>query len=490
MRFKMVLAVLARLNFFVGLTMAAPVFFAWQDNGRDLIPIATAMGITVCTSGLLSLIFKSPRDDLSHREGMMIVALGWASAGLFGALPFFISKILGPMNIENFINCFFESISGFTTTGASVLGATVTIESLGRGILFWRSLTHWLGGMGIIVLVVAILPLLGVGGMQLFRAEAPGPTKEKLRPRIRETAATLWLVYVILSAVETALLVLAGMSLFDALCQTFGTISGGGFSTRNASIAAFHSGTIDVIIIIFMLLGGTNFSLHYLALSGKPKAYWYNSEFRYFIVIVIMSILIMSAGLFISGTYESIIDSIRYGSFQVVSIITTTGYSTADFELWPIALQLIILTLMFFGSCSGSTSGSIKIVRIVMLFKYAYREIFRLVHPKSFAAVKLGGKVVHKDVLESIAGFFILYMVIFVTASILMGTMGMDIITSLSSVATTLGNIGPGLGTVGPTEHYFGVPLLGKIVLIFCMILGRLEVYTVLILLVPEFWKK
>jgi len=490
MRFNLILAVLARLNFFVALAMIAPVFFAWQDGGRDLIPIATAMAIALGVSGLLSLIFKSPKDDLTHREGMMIVSLGWASAGLVGALPFFLSEIFGPMNFENLINSYFESISGFTTTGASVLGATVTIESLGKGILFWRSLTHWLGGMGIIVLAVAILPLLGVGGMQLFRAEAPGPTKEKLRPRIRETAATLWLVYVILSAVETVLLMIAGMSLFDALCSTFGTMATGGFSTRNASIGAYGSISIDIIVIIFMFLAGANFSLHYLALSGKLKAYWKNSEFRYYFAIVLVGIVIMSFTLFVSGTYTNVADAIRYGSFQTVSIITTTGFATADFELWPIVLQLMLLTFMFIGGCAGSTGGSIKIVRIVMLFKYAYREIFRLVHPRAFAAIKLGGKVVHKDILESIAGFFILYMGIFVVASLAIAAMGMDLITSLSSVAATLGNIGPGLGIVGPTEQYFSIPLAGKALLIFCMILGRLEVYTVLILLVPEFWKK
>ncbi len=490
MRFGLILAVLARLNLFVGLAMLAPIIFAWQDAHRDLVPISIAMGITLAISGGVSLFFRSSKGDISHREGMMIVALGWATAGFFGALPFFIAKIFGPMNVENLINSYFESISGFTTTGASVLGATVSIESLSRGILFWRSLTHWLGGMGIIVLAVAILPYLGVGGMQLFHAEAPGPTKEKLRPRIRETAATLWLVYVMLSAVETFLLMLAGMSLFDALCHTFGTMATGGFSTRNASVGAFHSGTIDLIIIVFMFLAGANFSLHYLALTGKLKTYWRNSEFRYYFGIVIAAVFALSAVLYLSGTYTSIIDSIRYGAFQSISIMTTTGFATADFELWPIVLQLMLLTFMFIGGCAGSTGGSIKIVRIVLLFKYAYRELFRLVHPRAFASVKFGGKVVHKDILESIGGFFVLYMCIFVISSIIIAGMGMDLITSLSSVAATLGNIGPGLGIVGPTEHYFAIPLLGKVLLIFCMILGRLEIYTVLILLVPEFWKK
>lgn len=490
MYFGYVLSVLARLNFFIGLAMVFPLLFALADGGRDITPIAQAMCTTLVASGIFSIIFRAPKEDISHREAMMIVTLGWASAGLFGALPFFYARALGPMNFENFINCYFEAISGFTTTGASVLGATVKIESLGHGLLFWRSLTHWLGGMGIIVLAVAILPLLGVGGMQLFRAETPGPTKEKLRPRIRETAATLWLVYVLLSAMETLLLMFGGMSLFEALCQTFGTMATGGFSTRDSSIGAFGSGFIDAVIILFMFMAGVNFSLHYMAVTGRLRTYWRNSEFRYYLAIISVGIAVVSASLFIGGIYDRVADAIRYGAFQSVSIITTTGYVTTDFERWPTILQLMLLVFMFFGGCAGSTGGSIKIARLVILVKYAYRELFRLVHPRAFAAVKLGGKVVHKDVLESIGGFFILYMAIFVIASVMMAALGQDLITSLASVAATLGNIGPGLGAVGPTENYFHIPLLGKCVLIFCMILGRLEIYTVLILLAPPFWRK
>lgn len=490
MRFRLVMAVLARLNFFIGLAMVFPIIFAINDGGRDLHALTISLTITLGLSAVMSFIFKTPKEDLTHREGMMIVALGWATAGLFGALPFFFANMLGPMNLDNFVNCYFESISGFTTTGASVLGTTVTIESLSKGLLFWRSLTHWLGGMGIIVLAVAILPLLGVGGNQLFHAEAPGPTKEKLFPKIRETAATLWMVYVALSALETALLMFAGMDLFDALCHTFGTMATGGFSTRNASIGAYNSTPIDIIVIVFMFLAGANFSLHFLALSGKPQAYWKNSEFKYYLTIVMAGIAVMTGWLYFSGTYMTILDSLKFGSFQTVSIITTTGFATADFELWPFVLQLMLLVFMFFGGCAGSTGGSIKIVRLVMLIKYAYRELFRLVHPRAFASVKFGGKVVNKDILESIGGFFILYIGIFVVCSIIISAMGMDILTSISSVAATLGNIGPGLGMVGPAENYFAIPTAGKALLVFCMILGRLEIYTVLILLVPEFWKK
>ncbi len=490
MRLGFVFAVLARLNLFIGLAMLAPLAFAWADDGRDLAPIALAMFITLIIASLAAVLLKTPREDLTHREGMMIVTFGWATAGFFGALPFFFAEMLGPMTPANFVNCYFESLSGFTTTGASVLGATVQIESLGQGLLFWRSLTHWLGGMGIIVLAVAILPLLGVGGMQLFHAEAPGPTKEKLFPRIRETAATLWLVYVVLSAIETVLLMLGGMSLFEALCQTFGTMATGGFSTRNASVGAFNSAYIDGIIILFMFLAGANFSLHYLALTGRLKAYWRNSEFRAYGAITLTAIVFLTIWLLFSGTYSTFLSSLRYGAFQTVSIITTTGFATADFELWPILTQLALLVFMFIGGCAGSTGGSIKIVRLMLLFKYAYRELFRMIHPRAFAAVKLGGRVVGKDILESVAGFFIIYMGVFVIASLVMAAMGLDLITAISSVAATLGNIGPGLGTVGPADNYYHIPTAGKCVLTFCMLLGRLELFTVLLLLVPEYWRK
>ncbi|MFH1357188.1 MAG: potassium transporter TrkG [bacterium] len=490
MRFRIILAVLARINLFVGLAMVFPLLFAWQDHMRNFEDLFFAMMTTLVICALFSSLFKVPKSDLTHREGMMIVTLGWLSAGFFGALPYLFAKVFGPIDIHSFINAYFESVSGFTTTGASVLGTSVAIEDLSHGILFWRSLTHWLGGMGIIVLAVAILPFLGVGGNQLFHAEAPGPTKEKLKPRIRETATTLWLVYILLSALETVLLMIAGMDFFDALCHMFGTMATGGFSTRNASVAAYNSGFIDVIIIVFMFLAGANFSLHYLAFTGRIKSYVKNSEFKYYFIIMISGALIVSLWLFFSGSYNSIAQALRFGTFQTVSIITTTGYATADFELWPIVIQLFLFVFMFIGGCAGSTGGAIKIVRLVLLFKYAYRELFKLIHPKAFAAIKFGGRVVHKDILESVAGFFILYIGIFIFGALFMSSLGIDIITSLSSVAATLGNIGPGLGTVGPAENYYHIPTIGKAFLTACMILGRLEIYTVLVLLIPTYWKK
>jgi len=331
---------------------------------------------------------------------------------------------------------------------------------------------------------------LGVGGMQLFRAEAAGHLQEKLRPRIRETAIALWTVYLAMSAVQTILLFFGGMSVYEALCHTFTTLSTGGFSTRDASIAAFHSSYIDIVIIVFMFLGAANFSLHFKAWTKDLRNYVRDSQFRYYAAFILGGTLFVAAVIYIGGIYSSTIDSLRQGAFQTVSIMTTTGFVTADYDTWPFAAKFALLLFMFIGGSAGSTTGAIKTVRVVLLFKYAYREIVRLIHPKVFASVKLGGRVIHKNVLESVAAFFIFYMLVFVAATVIVTVQGMDLVSGLSAVAATLGNIGPGLGTVGPTHNYFHVPLLSKCVLTACMIIGRLEVFTVLVLLAPGFWKK
>ena len=490
MRASVIISILARLNLVIAFTMLFPMIFAIYYNDSNLKYLFYAFMVVILINGALSLIYRSVKTEILRREGMAIVTFGWISAGIFGALPFYFAGIFGDYSFSSFINCLFETVSGYTTTGASVLGATVIIESIGHGLLFWRSLTHWLGGMGIIVLSIAILPLLGVGGMQLFKAEVPGPTSDKLRPRIRETAKTLWLVYLGLSIAETILLMLGGMSLFDALCHMFGTMATGGFSTKSASIAAFNSAYIDTVIIVFMFLAGCNFALHYLSLIKGPKAYWKNSEFKFYGACLLLFIAITTFVLMITNTYGSFLEALRYGAFQVVSITTTTGFATANFGSWVFALQFILLILMFFGGCAGSTGGSIKMVRIQVILKEAYRELYKLIHPKAYAKVKYEGKVVQRNVTETIVGFFVLFMFIFMIATIVMTFMGLDLVTAISAVAANIGNIGPGLGSVGPIDNYFHIPILGKIVLMMCMILGRLEIYTALILFVPEFWRK
>lgn len=490
MRMRFVLTISAHVSLFIGLAMLLPLAFSLYYGDGDAVPLAISMGLTIIPAGLVSIFLRVPKDDLTRREGMLITTMIWLLAAFFGALPFFISNTFGAPSFENFINCFFESASGFTTTGASVLGATVKIESIGKGLLMWRSLTQWLGGMGIIVIAVAILPLLGVGGMQLFRAEASGHLHEKLRPRIRETAMALWAIYVVISLLETILLMGGGMTLYEALCHTFTTMATGGFSTRDASIAAFGSTYIDIIIMIFMFLGASSFSLHYIAWTRGIKAYFRDSQFRYYFAFTIVGLLIITLILYFSGTYKSIGDAFRYGSFQSISIMTTTGFVTADYDNWPFAIQLLLLLFMFMGGCAGSTTSAIKTIRVVLLCKYAYREIVRLIHPKVFATVKLGGRVIHKNALESISAFFIFYMLIFIVSSLVVSLEGLSPIEATSAVAATLGNVGPGLGSVGPTGNYFALPPLSKCLLTACMIVGRLELFTVLVILTPGFWKK
>jgi trk system potassium uptake protein TrkH len=439
--------------------------------------------ILICGGiGLAGLaLLRSGRKEIGNREGFAIVGLGWIGVCLLGALPYLLAGIL-PI----WVNACFESTSGFTTTGATVIE---DLEILPKGILFWRSLTHWLGGMGIILLSMAILPMLGVGGMQLYRAEVPGPVPDRLKPRIRETAKTLWMVYVVLSALQAALLWVGGMNLFDAVCHTFGTMATGGFSTHNASIGHYQSAYQEGVVTFFMVVAGANFALHYRLLRGDPLCYTRDSEFRFYILSILIATGLSAAFLW-GSTYESLGTSFRYAVFQVTSILTTTGYVTADYEQWPPAVQHILFSLLFFGGCAGSTGGSVKCVRILLLLKQAFKEIYRLIHPHAVSTIKLGRKTVPADVMESVLGFSLFYLGIFVVASLLMSCLGLDFKSALASVAACIGNVGPGLGAVGPVKTYLPLLPAAKWVLILCMILGRLEIFTLLILLLPQFWRK
>ncbi|MDP7077050.1 MAG: TrkH family potassium uptake protein, partial [Desulfobacterales bacterium] len=387
---------------------------------------------------------------------------------------------------NTFIDAFFESVSGFTTTGASVL---TNIEAVSEGFLLWRSFIQWLGGMGIIVLSLAILPFVGVGGMQLYKAEVPTPVPDKLRPRIRDTARILWKVYALISLAEVILLMLGGMGLYDALNHTFTTMPTGGFSTKNTSVAYFDNPYFEIIIIFFMLMAGINFSLHYQMMRGKPLVLWRDSECRFFLGAVFLLVVVVSLNLY-GSVYEKMSQSIRFATFQVVSIVTTTGYTTADFEKWPAMSQFILLLSMFLGASAGSTGGGVKCLRIMVYFKYCYKELFSLIHPHAITSVKIGGKAVPADVMRSVLGFLGLYVGLFVLSSTILAGMGVDFMTSLSSIAATIGNIGPGFGMVGPTDNFTQIPYLGKWLLIWCMLLGRLEIYTLVIFFVPEFWRK
>ena len=480
MNIQLTLRILGALLLFLAAALLTPIPFALYFDDGGTIPLLWSAGITFACGLILFLLCRSDRD-LSAREGFAIVTFGWLFYAVFGALPFVISGA-----IPSPLDAVFETMSGFTTTGASIL---TDIEGLPESLLLWRALTHWLGGMGIIVMSLAILPMLGVGGMQLFKAEVPGPTADRLKPRIQDTAKLLWGVYVILTALETILLMFGGMTLHEALCHSFATLATGGFSSRNASVAAYNSAYIDWVITLFMFLAGMNFSLHYQALRGRFGSVHRNEELRVYLGITLVAILALVVFNF-GGVYDSLADNLRYSAFQVVSIMTTTGFATADYEVWPIIGQYLLVFLMFIGGCAGSTGGGMKVARILLLFKHAHVQLFRLIHPRAIRLVKLGNTPVDREVMQSILGFFALFMGVFVVASFLMAASGMDLVSAGASVIATLSNIGPGLGTVGPTDNYAHIAPFGKSVLILCMLLGRLELFTVLVLIFPTFWRK
>jgi trk system potassium uptake protein TrkH len=487
MRLHYTLYVVGALMVAVGLTMFFALGFSLYYDDAGVMPLAKSIAVSLTVGGAMYLLFrKAEAQPMNHREGMAIVALGWIAAGIIGALPFLFAGTFGSTDAACITDSIFESVSGFTTTGSSVL---TDIEAVPKGLLMWRSLTHWLGGMGIIVLSLAILPFLGVGGMQLYKAEVPGPVPDKLKPRIKDTAMLLWKVYLLFTLAQTALLIIGGMSIFDALCHTFGTVATGGFSTKNTSVAHYDSAYIDTVITIFMLLAGINFSLHFHLLRGKPRIMLKDPEFKFFMGVFLVFTAIVTIST-LGVNYDSIWSALRYAAFQVAGILTTTGFATADYELWPSMPQALLVFLMFMGGCAGSTAGGMKCMRIILLMKRSYLELFRLIHPHAVSKVKLEGKTVETEIMAGVIGFCVLFLGLFIVSSFIMAGLGLDVVTAFSSVAACIGNIGPGLGAVGPTDNFAHIPTAGKWVLIFCMLLGRLEIYTIIILFVPEFWRK
>jgi len=459
---------------FVGVAMLVPLAVA-LIYGENCDPFLISAAITF-TVGIALGLKTYEIDDLPIRESLAIVAFGWFAVALFGSLPYVFSGI-------HPLDALFESMAGFTTTGSTILP---DIEAHSRSLLFWRSFTQWLGGMGIVVLFIAILPKLAVAGRDLFRAEVPDPIGDKLRPRLGQSAKILWSVYMMLSLAEAVALRISGMSVYDALCTTFSTMSTGGFSPHSESIAFFESSPIEIIVTFFMIVAGANFALHFWVLRGEQKRLLRDPEFRLYLCIISCATLLITIMLWRSSG----VHSIRLALFQVVSIITTTGFATANFDAWSSAARMILFMLMFAGGCAGSTSGGMKIVRILLLAKYGYRELFRSLHPRAILPVRLGRKMVPQNVLESILSFFILYVLIFAVASLIMSALGMDIVSATSAAATTLGNVGPGFNMIGPAMHFGEVHPIGKLVLILCMWIDRLEIFTVIVLLIPDFWKK
>ena len=481
MRWSYIFKAVGILIMVLGAAMLPSMGISLYYNEKTFAFLISTLICFICGGLVFGIFRKMKTDYISPREGMAVVGIGWTAMGLFGALPFYLSP-----EFVSFTDAFYESMSGFTTTGASVI---TNIESLGKGILFWRSFIQWLGGMGIIVLSLAILPILGIGGMQLYKAEVPSPVPDKLKPRIKDTAMLLWKVYLLITLAQAILLKLGGMGGFDAVCHALTTLPTGGFSTQNASVGQYNNLYFDFIIIFFMLMAGINFSLHYQLLRGKPLAFWKDPECRFFLGLVLVLTGLISFNTY-GSVYYSVGEALRYAGFQVVSIVTTTGYGTADYEKWPAMSQVLIFFCMFIGASAGSTGGGMKCLRIMLCVKYCYRELFSLIHPHSVIRIKIGGKSVSDDVMRSILGFLALFVMLFVICSILLAATGVDLLTSIGAVASAIGNIGPGFGNVGPTENYAAIPALGKWLLIWCMLLGRLEIYTLLIFLVPEFWRK
>lgn len=453
-------------------------FSIYYRDGLELV-YASQMAIMLFLGLSLKFFLQRP-TELTIREGFLTVALSWLVLSLLGCFPFMVSGF-----IPGFTDAFFETISGFTTTGASIL---TDIEALPKSLLLWRDMTQWLGGMGVITLAVAIFPYLGTGGSQLFKAEVPGPIKDKISPRISETAKLLWFVYFIFTGAEIILLMSGGVSFFESVCTSFGTMATGGFSPRNASIAAYSSAYVHYIVVIFMFIAGTNFSLHYWFLKGRLSSYHKNPEFRFFVGVIATAFILVIIFRLLQGEALSEV-FIRGSLFQTISIITTTGFITEDYEKWPFVTQIILLSLMFVGGCTTSTGGGIKNIRIQILFKYINVEIKKLFSPHGIFPVKIGDRPVPESILFNILAFIALYGLIFFFGVLALAGLGIDIVSSIGAAAATMGNIGPGLGNVGPVDNFAHIPALGKWVLSFLMITGRLEIFTILVIFTRSFWR-
>lgn len=480
MNYKAVLSILGNVVKYMVALLFVPLLIALYYGEGDAKSFLLTILIGAPIGFILSNI-KAEKKAIYAKEGFLIVGFAWIIISAIGALPFVISGA-----IPSFIDAFFETVSGFTTTGATILTA---IEGLPKGILFWRSFTHWIGGMGFLIFMLALIPSLGSNSIHLLKAESPGPSPGKIVPKIKETAKILYLIYFALTLIEGILLMCAGMNLYDAVIHAMGTAGTGGFSNMNASIAAFNSPAIEWIITIFMLIFGINFALYFQILKGNFKGFFKNEELRYYLLIILSAFILITVNI-ISLNGGDIILSIRQSAFQVSSIVTSTGFATVDFNFWPTLSKLIIVMLMFVGAMAGSTGGGIKTVRIVIMLKAIKREINKIIHPKRVNSVKIDGKTVDEDIIHGVFLFIGAYIIISLIAIFIISFDNFDVVTTVTSVITTMSNIGPGLEVVGPAGNFEAFSPLSKLVLSFCMLAGRLEIYPMLIMFSPSIWRK
>lgn len=479
MRLSRVISVIGRLYIFFSFFLLVPIpvaFYFGENTHKDFF----ISFLFVFALGLSFLLIFGKPQEISVKEGIFIVGLTWISISIFGAIPFILTG-----SIPSFTDSFFESTSGFTTTGASVLK---DIEVLPKSVLLWRNLIQWVGGMGVIAIAVAIMPHLGLGGAHLFKAEVPGPTKDKISPRISQTARILWETYVLISLFQILLLFLGGLDLFDATCITFGTMATGGYAPYSDSLARFDSSYIHYVVTAFMFLAAVNFNLHFQAISGRPSSYLRSTEFKFFSLVVLISALSVILIRKIEGD-ELCEEMIRHSLFQVVSIVTTTGFVTEDYELWPFNAQIILILLMLHGGCSGSTGGAIKSIRIYVMGSFLVSHLKKIFRPHGVFPVRVDGKVVEESVASNILAFIILYLLLFLSGVLVLTYQDVSIDTSVGATLATLGNVGPGIGGVGPTDNYADLPTFSKWFLSFLMLAGRLEIYTILVLFLPDFWR-
>lgn len=479
MNYGIVTRVLGSLLIVEAALMLPSYLIAVSNQGPDKIPFLVTIILTAIIGGLMTRK-KSSQPSIGAKEGLAIVALGWVFASIMGALPLYLSG-----STANYVDAFFEIVSGFTTTGATIL---TEIEGLPEGVLFWRSFTHWIGGMGILVFTLALMPALGIGGFQIFKAESPGPVAGKIAPRLRDTAKILYITYVTITLAEVALLSIGGMSIYESFIHTFGTVGTGGFSSRNGSIGDFDSTYIHMVIAFFMVVSGVNFSLYYSFFRGKPTELLKDEEFRLYIKIIAIATIAIAIDLWLVS-YHNVGYSLRDAFFQVSSIITTTGYGTADFDLWPTFSKGILLILMFVGASAGSTGGGMKIIRILVMMKLVKREVGKLYHPRAMMPIKVNNKVVSNETVARINSFLALYLLLFLFSTLLVSLEQVDLVTAGSAVVAALSNIGPGLELVGPTQNFAFFSMPTKLWLSFLMLLGRLELFTIIALVAPKHWR-